>query len=190
MKVGYARVSSTDQNLQVQVELLKKAGCQKIFQEKKSSIHISKRVELQNALDFVREGDTFVVTRLDRCSRSVLDLYKIIDTLTSKEVSFKATEQDIDTSTSSGRLMIGLLSIVAEFETDLRFERQREGISSAIIRGVKFGRKAKFDNEKVKEAIKMQNEGMINQDIADYFQIARSTLLRWIAEYKKNPIKD
>ena len=85
--------------------------------------------------------------------------------------------------------MIGLLSIVAEFETDLRFERQAEGISSAIKRGVKFGRKAKFDNEKVKEAMKMQKEGMINQDIADYFQIDRSTLLRWISRYKKNQNK-
>ena len=78
MKVGYARVSSIGQNLQSQIELLKKAGCQKIFQEKKSATHTSKRVELQNALDFVREGDTFVVTRLDRCIRSVLDLYKLL----------------------------------------------------------------------------------------------------------------
>ena len=90
---------------------------------------------MQNALDFVREGDIFIVTRLDRCSRSVLDLYKIIEKLIKKEIVFKATKQEIDTSTSSGRLMIGLLSIVAEFETDLRSERQADGIASAIKRG-------------------------------------------------------
>lgn len=188
MEIGYARVSSNGQNLQSQIELLKKAGCEKIFQEKRSGTQTDKRVELQNALDFVREGDSFIVTRLDRCSRSVLDLYKIIDKLNKKNVSFKATEQEIDTSTSSGRLMIGLLSIVSEFETDLRSERQADGIASALKRGVKFGRSAKFDNEKVLEAIKMQEEGMKNQDIADHFKIGRSTLLRWISEYKKENI--
>ena len=100
-------------------------------------------------------------------------------------MSLKATEQEIDTSTSSGRLMIGLLSIVAEFETDLRSERQADGIASAIKRGVKFGRKARFDNEKTAMALQMQKDGMLNQEIADYFNIARSTLLRWIAKYKE-----
>lgn len=84
--------------------------------------------------------------------------------------------------------MIGLLSIISEFETDLRSERQSDGISSALKRGVKFGRKAKFDNKKVLEAIKMQNDGIINQEIADHFEIGRSTLLRWIANYKKKLI--
>lgn len=185
MKIGYARVSSNGQNLQSQIELLKKAGCEKIFQEKKSGTQTYKRIELENALDFVREGDSFIVTRLDRCSRSVLDLYKIIERLNKKNVSFKATEQEIDTSTSSGRLMIGLLSIVSEFETDLRSERQADGIASALNRGVKFGRTAKFDNEKVLDAIKMQKDGIKNKDIADHFQIGRSTLLRWISKYKK-----
>ena len=106
MKVGYARVSSNGQNLQSQIELLQKAGCEKIFQEKKSGTNATKRIKLEHALDFVREGDVFIVTRLDRCSRSVLDLYKIIEELNKKGVAFKATEQEIDTSTSSGRLLI------------------------------------------------------------------------------------
>ena len=185
MKIGYARVSSNGQNLQSQIELLKKAGCEKIFQEKRSGTHTTKRVELDNALDFVREGDIFIVTRLDRCSRSVLDLYKIIEKLANKKVDFKATEQEIDTSTSTGRLMIGLLSIMSEFETDLRSERQADGIASAINRGVKFGRKARFDDEKSALAIVMQEKGMLNQEIADHFGIGRSTLLRWLAKYKK-----
>lgn len=185
MKVGYARVSSSGQNLSSQIEALEKAGCEKIFKEKMSGTIASNRTELQNGLDFVRSGDTFVVTRLDRCSRSVLDLHQIIEKLNSKDVDFKATEQELDTSTSSGRLMIGLLSIVSAFETDLRAERQADGIASALKRGVKFGRKSKFDDEKVSLAIEKQNQGLTNQEIADEFGIGRSTLLRYVANYKK-----
>lgn len=185
MKVGYARVSSTGQNLQSQIEALEKAGCEKIFKEKKSGTQSINREELQNALDFVRTGDELYVTRLDRCSRNVKDLHQIIETLNNKEVAFKATEQEIDTSTSAGRLMVGLLSIVSAFETDLRAERQADGIASAKKRGVKFGTKPVFDDEKVAQAIQMQNEGIINQEIADSFGIARSTLLKYISHYKK-----
>lgn len=185
MKIGYARVSSTGQNLTSQVEALKKAGCEKIFQEKKSGTKSSNRPELQNALDFVRNGDTLVVTRLDRCSRNVKDLHQIIETLNNKEVGFKATEQEIDTTTSAGRLMIGLLSIVSAFETDLRAERQADGIASAKKRGVKFGGTPKLTEEDVLRIMDFQNyTTMTNQAIADEFGIARSTLLRYVAEYK------
>lgn len=186
MKIGYARVSSMGQNLQSQIEALEKAGCEKIFMEKKSGIQSANREELQNALDFVRNGDTLIVTRLDRCSRNVRDLFQVLETLNKKDVAFKATEQEIDTSTSAGRLMIGLLSIVSAFETDLRAERQADGIASAKKRGVKFGSKPVFDDTKVVQALEMQNTGMINQEIADSFGIARSTLLRYIADYKKS----
>lgn len=185
MKIGYARVSSSGQNLESQIEALKRAGCEKIFQEKISGRQADNRTELQNALDFVREGDIFIVSRLDRCSRSVIDLHKILEKLKSKNVDFKATEQDLDTSTSTGRLMIGLLSIISEFETDLRAERQADGIKSAIKRGVKFGRTAKMNNEQVIQAIQMQNDGFINQQIADSFGVGKSTLLRYISLYKK-----
>lgn len=185
MKVGYARVSSTGQNLESQIEALTKAGCEKIFQEKKSGTQTSNRVELQNALDFVRSGDTLIVTRLDRCSRNVKDLHTIIDKLNEKDVAFQATEQDLDTSTSAGRLMIGLLSIVSAFETDLRAERQADGIASAKKRGVKFGARAKLSKEDIVVAIQKQNEGMLNQDIADELGVGRSTLLRHISKHKK-----
>jgi len=185
MKVGYARVSSTGQNLQSQIEALEKAGCEKIFQEKKSGTQTNNRTELQNCLDFCRESDEFYVTRLDRCSRSVKDLHEIIDKLNAKGVAFKATEQDLDTSTSTGRLMIGLLSIVSAFETDLRAERQADGISSALKRGVKFGRVAKMDDLNIEEAFRLRNDGWTNQQIADEFNVGRSTLLRYLAKYKK-----
>jgi len=185
MKIGYARVSSSGQNLESQIEALEKAGCKKIFKEKMSARQSDNRSQLQSAIDFVREGDTFVVTRLDRCSRSVFDLHNILKKLEDKKVEFNATEQDLDTSTSTGRLMIGLLSIISEFETDLRAERQADGIKSAIKRGVKFGRVAKFNYEKVEEALRMQKKGYTNQQIADHFEIGRSTLLRYIADFKK-----
>ena len=185
MLIGYARVSSTGQNLDSQLEALEKAGCDKIFQEKKSGTKTYNRPELQNAIDFARDGDTLIVTRLDRCSRNVKDLHQIIETLNNKKVNFKATEQEIDTSTSAGRLMIGLLSIVSAFETDLRAERQADGIASAKKRGVKFGHDFKLVDDDVIEIIKLQGTGMFNQDIADKYGIARSTLLRYVSDYKK-----
>ncbi|MFA6138747.1 MAG: recombinase family protein [Sulfurimonas sp.] len=186
MLVGYARVSSTGQNLNSQIEALEKAGCEKIFMEKKSGTQYANREELQNALDFVRNGDTLIVTRLDRCSRNVKDLHQIIETLNKKEVSFKATEQEIDTSTSAGRLMIGLLSIVSAFETDLRAERQADGIASAKKRGVKFGGTPKLEKKDVLRIMDFQNNTtMTNGDIAKEFDIARSTLLKYVATYKK-----
>jgi len=187
MLVGYARVSSTGQNLQSQLEALEKAGCEKIFQEKRSGTKTYNRPELQNALDFVRNGDTLIVTRLDRCSRNVKDLHQIIETLNEKKVGFQCTEQAIETTTSAGRLMVGLLSIVSAFETDLRAERQADGIASAKKRGVKFGGTAKLTDEKVKRIMDFQNcTTMTNADIAIEFGIARSTLLRYVAKYKKS----
>ncbi len=186
MKIGYARVSSTGQNLTSQVEALKKAGCEKIFQEKKSGTKSYNRQELQNALDFVRNGDTLIVTRLDRCSRNVKDLHQIIETLNDKQVGFSATEQEIDTTTSAGRLMIGLLSIVSAFETDLRAERQADGIASAKKRGVKFGATPKLSGKDVLRIMDFQNyTTMTNAAIAIEFGIARSTLLRYVANHKK-----
>jgi len=184
MKIGYARVSSSGQNLQSQIEALELVGCKKIFTEKKSGKQYDNRIELQEALDFMRDGDTFIVTRLDRCSRSVKDLHQIIDTLNEKGVDFKATEQDIDTSSSAGRLMIGLLSIVSAFETDLRAERQADGIASAKKRGIRFGAKPKFDINRTIKAMELQQQGITNQDIADSYGIGRSTLLRHIAKYR------
>ena len=154
--------------------------------QKKSGTKKDDRVELNNALEFVREGDTFLVTRLDRCSRNTLDLFKILELLKNKKVAFKATEQEFDTQTSTGKLMLGLLSVIAEFETDLRAERQAEGIKSAIARGVKFGAKRKMTEEQVLEAMELQKSGeLTNQEIADRFGVGRSTLLRYVAQWKK-----
>ena len=185
MIVGYARVSSNGQNLDSQLEALNKVGCEKIFQEKKSGTQSTNRPELQKALEFCRSGDTFIVTRLDRCSRNVKDLHTIIDMLKEKDVDFKATNQEIDTSTSAGRLMIGLLSIVSAFETDLRAERQADGIKAAKAKGKKWGRESvNFTDAMIQEAIELQDT-VNNQKIADKFAIGRSTMLRYIKNYKE-----
>ena len=188
MKIGYARVSSVGQNLDSQIEALEKAGCQKIFTEKKSGTQSSNRHQLKEAIDFCRSGDVFVVSRLDRCSRNVKDLHTIIDLLHEKDVDFKATEQELDTSTSSGRLMIGLLSIVSAFETDLRAERQADGIASAISKGKKWGRvPINFTDEMIQEALSLQDT-LTNQEIADKFGIGRSTMLKYFQRFKEKQI--
>lgn len=185
MKVGYARVSTNYQNIDSQIEALKKVGCEKIFQEKISGKKKHNRDELIKALDFVREGDTFIITRLDRCSRSVRDLHEILKLLEEKKVLFKATAQDIDTSTSTGRFTLGALALIAEFESDLRAERQADGIASAKAKGVKFGRSKKLNENMCKKALKMKDNGISNIEVAKYFKVHKSTLLRHLAKYRK-----
>lgn len=155
MKIGYARVSSTGQSLDVQLEQLTAAGCEKIYQEKRSGRTTIAREQLERALDQVRAGDVLVVTRLDRLARSVPDLYAIVRDLEESGVAFQCLQQGaIDTSTSTGKLMFGVLGAVAEFENDLRKERQREGIERAKAAGVYRGRKPSYDADQVLEAIK------------------------------------
>lgn len=139
--IGYGRVSSTGQSLEVQAEQLRAAGCTKIFEEKVSGTSQKGRAQLAVALDYVRDGDVFVVTRLDRLARSMSDLRDIVDRLMEKGVEFRVIQQGaIDTTTSGGRLMLNMLAAVAEFEGDLRRERQREGIDKAKAAGVYRGR--------------------------------------------------
>ena len=128
MKVGLARVSSIGQNLDRQIIALKEYGCEKIFQEKKSGTKAEGREVLREWIDFLRENDEAVVTRIDRCSRSVLDLQLIVRELESKGVTFAATEQSIDTKTPEGKCFLNMLSVFSEFETSIRKERQMDGI--------------------------------------------------------------
>lgn len=123
--VGYARVSSTGQSLDVQLEKLK--DCDKLFQEKKSG-RTDNREQLKQCLEYVRDGDVFVVTKLDRLGRSTRDLLNIVNRLESKGVQLRVLDQNLDTGTSSGKLMFTMLGAIAEFENDLRRERQSEGI--------------------------------------------------------------
>ena len=177
--VGYARVSSAGQSLEIQQEQLTQAGCEKLFSEKQSGTSTSNRLALQDALEWLREGDTLVVTRLDRLARSGKDLHDIIDKLSRKKVSFQCLQQGaVDTTTSMGKLVLGILGAVAEFETDIRKERQRDGIEKAKLRGVYKGRPASIDASKVRE---LRTAGMGGAEIAKQMGIGRASVYRLLA---------
>jgi DNA invertase Pin-like site-specific DNA recombinase len=175
MLVGYARVSTTDQSLDIQLAALTAAGCEKVFAEKQSGNN-AERPQLQSALDFVREGDVLIVTRLDRFARSSRDLHNMMAALDAKGVGFRCVEQSgIDTTTSMGKLVLTIMGGVAEFETSLRAERQREGIEAAKARGAYKGAKARIDPHRVKE---MLGQGMKAGEVARLLGCNRATVYR------------
>jgi DNA invertase Pin-like site-specific DNA recombinase len=175
VKYGYARVSTTDQDLTVQIDALKKAGCETIRQEKVSGTSVQGRDELNILLEFLREGDELVVTRVDRLARSIRDLQNIVHDLNTKGVTISATEQPIDTKTSAGKCFLDMLGVFGEFETNLRRERQMEGIAKAKEKGVYKGRKPSVDVEKVKE---LRDTGMGASAIAKELGIGRASVYR------------
>ena len=173
MKVGLARVSSVGQNLDSQLIALKEYGCEKIFQEKKSGTKAEDRKVLREWIDFMRESDEAVVTRIDRCSRSVLDLQLIIKELESKDVTFSATEQSINTKTPEGKCFLNMLSVFSEFETNLRKERQMDGIRANKD---KFkGRGQTIDVDRIKT---LKDEGWGATAIARKMDIDRTSVYR------------
>lgn len=174
---GYARVSTTDQDLGIQVAALRAAGCQTIRSEKKSGTERGSRPELQTLLDFLRDGDTLVVTRIDRLARSMKDLQDIVHELKGRGVALKATEQPIDTSTAAGKAFLDMLGVFAEFETNLRKERQAEGIQAAKARGVYKGGKARIDPEDVR---RLAGQGVRPAHIARQLGISRGTVYRFL----------
>lgn len=175
--IGYARVSSIGQSLEVQLDKLK--NCDKVFQEKRSGKQTDNRPELLKALDYVREGDSIVITRLDRMARSVLDLAKIAEKLKEQGVALKVLDQNIDTSTSEGKLMFHMLSAFAEFENDIRRERQQDGIAKAQAKGVKFGRKAALTtNQKATMKRLRGEEGYTITQLMERFHVGRTTVYR------------
>lgn len=179
--VGYARVSSSSQSLEVQREQLLAVGCEHVFEEKRSGTTTEGREELAKALTWVREGDVLVVTRLDRLARSMTDLQQIVAKLNAKSVGFRSLQQGaVDTTSSSGRLMLNMLAAFAEFETDLRRERQREGIEKARGRGVYKGRKRSIDPVEVKRLREV--EGVGATEIARRLGVGRASVYRLLGE--------
>jgi len=179
MKIGYARVSSTGQNETAQVELLTKNGAERIFVDKASGTNRTNRPKLAEALAFVREGDTLIVTRLDRLARSVPDLHAIAKELHAKNVDLIATEQKIDTTTPTGRLMFNMLGAIAEFENDLRRERQAEGIAKAKAEGRYSGRPRSINTNIILEA---KRAGERTSHIAERMKISRSSVYRCLSD--------
>lgn len=189
MFVGYARVSTQDQSVDLQRIALAQAGAEKIFAENMSGTSTAKRDQLRAAIDFCREGDVFLVTRLDRVARSSVDLHNIVHALSAKGVGFRCTMQTgIDTTTSEGKLMLGMLAAVAEFETALRRERQLEGIARAKERGRYRGRKPSIDRDQI---LLLHGEGLSPTCIARKLHIGRASvyrLINGIAPAKTTPV--
>src|ERR1700693_5941679 len=176
--IGYARVSTTDQDLEIQITALKREGCTTIRSEKRSGTTTQGREELRTVLDFLREGDVLMVTRIDRLARSIGDLQDIVRTLKAKGAILKATEQPIDTGTAAGKCFLDMLGVFAEFETNLRRERQLEGIAKAKAQGVYKGRKPSIDQAQVG---KLKAEGLGATEIAKRLKIGRASLYRVLA---------
>jgi len=177
-KIGYARVSSTDQNLDIQRQKLK--GCNKVFEEKVSGTN-QKRAKLEECLNYVREGDTLIVTRLDRLARSTLHLCQIAKDLEARGVNLRVLDQNIDTSSATGRLLFNMLGAIGQFETEIRAERQSEGIKNAIGNGVKFGREYKLTEEQLRELKeRRKNNTLIRTLMADY-GLSKTSVYRYLS---------
>ncbi len=177
MKIGYARVSSTDQNTALQEEALKANGCERVYSEKMSGASIDGRAELETILNFVRAGDVLVVIRLDRLARSLSDMITIATRLKDAGAALKVIEQPIDTTTAEGRLFFHMLGAFAQFETELRKNRQTEGIARAKVNGryENCGRPETIDRV---EVAKFKATGLGASEIAREMGISRASVYR------------
>ena len=178
--VAYIRVSSTGQSLEVQQQLMEEFGVDKVFAEKVSGT-TQNRPKLQECLQYVREGDTLVITKLDRLARSVSHLHQIVDDLSSRGVGFKVLQQNIDTTTKEGRLMFSVLGALAQFENELRKERCEEGRIAAVNRGVKFGAKKKLTDDQVAEMRQKRKDGAIIKDLMTEYGLSKASVYRLMA---------
>lgn len=183
---GYARVSSNDQNTEVQEQALKKAGCDIIRSEKASGTSRKNRTELKTLLDFIRKDDVLVVTRIDRLARSIGDLQIIISELKAKGASLRCIEQPVDTSTSAGKAFFDMLGVFAEFETNLRRERQMEGIAKAKAEGRYTGRQPTAQAKK-DDICRLHDEGISASEIARKTGVSLSSVYRALSARQAVP---
>lgn len=184
MIIGYARTSTTEQiaGLEAQLRELEAAQCKKIFQEQVSSVAV--RAQLEAALEFTREGDVLVVTKLDRLARSVADLMAIIQTLEKKQAGLRILNLGMDTQTPTGKLMLTVLGGVAQFEREIMLERQREGVAKAKAAGKYKGRKP-LATELRKEVVKLAANGVTKTQIARQLNIGEASVYRILADNRK-----
>lgn len=179
MKFGYARVSTQDQNLGLQIEALTQAGCEKIFDDKISGSR-GERPGLTKALEMLRDGDTLAVWKLDRLGRSVKHLVDLVGDLHKRGVQFKSLTDSIDTGTPSGRFFFHVMASLAEMERELTVERTRAGLEVARQLGRKGGRKRQMTDSKIESARKLLANGIPPRDVAKNLGVSVPTLYRWI----------
>jgi len=174
--LGYARVSTTDQHLNLQRDALKAAGCKKIFADRGVSGSALSRPQLARALKALRPGDTLIVWKLDRLGRSLSHLVATITDLGKRGVNFRSLSDPIDTESAGGRFVLHIMAALAEFERSLIVERTRAGLAAATKRGVKLGRTPSLDEKKIAKARRMIEGGESPGDVARTLRVARSTL--------------
>lgn len=180
--VAYIRVSSIGQSLEVQRDKMIQAGVlpENIFEEKRSGVDTNRQA-LKDALRFVRKGDTFVISKIDRLARSASDLLSIVKELQSKQVELRVLDQSIDTSTPAGRALLQMLGVFAEFETAIRAERQMDGIAKAKQKGTKFGRKPKATTDVEAQIRRLRSEGMMIREIMKEVGLSKASVYRALA---------
>lgn len=176
--VGYARVSSVGQSLDVQKDMLKQ--CDKIFEEKRSGTS-NMRPRLQACLEYVREGDTLVVTRLDRLARSTFHLCQIADELQRKDVNLQVLSQNINTADATGRLLFNMLGAISQFETEIRAERQMDGILKAKEKGVSFGRKKKLSPDQIERIQQRRAGGELIKTLMKEYDLSKASIYRYLS---------
>jgi DNA invertase Pin-like site-specific DNA recombinase len=179
MLIGYARVSTQDQNLGLQIDALTNVGCKKIFHEKTSGSR-AERPEFTKALEALREDDTLVVWKLDRLGRSVKNLVDLVSELDKQGIQFKSLTDAIDTGTPSGRFFFHVMASLAQMERELTVERTRAGLETARKLGRKGGRKRRMTDSKIESAKRLLANGMPPRDVALNLSVSIPTLYRWI----------
>jgi len=178
MKIGYARVSTTEQNLDLQLTALKEAGCRRIYQEKISGVKLN-RPELQRLIDQLRPDDIVIVWKLDRLGRSTQNLLELADQIKNAEASFcSLSEPWADTTSPSGKMIMTVFAGIAEFELDLIYERTEAGRIAAKKRGVRFGRPVKMNEEQMSLAKRLLQENKSVSEIAKTFNVHKATIYR------------
>lgn len=174
--IGYARVSTSQQDCSLQVARLEEAGATKVFTEKRSGLD-GERPALAECLRYLREGDTLLVTKLDRLARSTSDLYRIVSDLDKSGVAFKVLDDAaIDTSSRTGKLVMGILALIAEFETDIRKERQMEGIAKAKAEGRAGGRPQQVTDDVRNRVQELRKQGVSIRKVAEEIGFSKATV--------------
>ncbi len=179
MMIGYGRVSTSEQNLDLQLDALKKAGCERIFTDKMSGTK-AERPGLDEALAYAREGDSIVVWRLDRLGRSIKNLIDVIKTLEDRKVGFRSLSESLDTTTSGGRLVFLIFGALAEFEVNIIRERTRAGLAAARARGKIGGRPRSMDEKKAAALMQLYKDNTNSIDeLCQLFGVSRTTLYKY-----------
>lgn len=189
MLIGYARISTQDQSLNLQIDNLKKAGCEKIFSDVASGA-TSERPGLKKALNYVRKGDVLVVWKLDRLGRSLKHLIETVNDLKENDIGFKSLQESIDTTTPGGKLIFHIFASLAEFEREIIRERTKAGLKAARARGKLGGRPRSLDANEIKMLVQLHSDPNIEiDDICNKFNISRPTMYRYIRQYKNKENK-